>query len=305
MYIHTYICINIQEVHALQHTFWIVSRSNPPIRPMHLVESSCTLGSGFGTGIAPYHSSKPPTSESQQKLPMWKKTTRIFVGGFILIMFLKPRRNKRNVTWFYIFLFLLPFKTRHVFEKQHQSLWKPLLFSMFRIVNRLVVVDARGYRVARRQRVAPRNIAQHLKHIPLGSVGRFPNISHQYEGYQRKNAKKKNRPKPWISMSLEHSCGAAMSPEHEEDIENIDLAWFTFIIYVAFLDSSQPAMVQWKGPWNYHLGSVPTARLPEEFIGSLRWILKITTGFALRPPFSLKKLYPSLNQHSTSHFPRK
>lgn len=117
MYIHTYICINIQEVHALQHTFWIVSRSNPPIRPMHLVESSCTLGSGFGTGIAPYHSSKPPTSESQQKVPMWKKTTRIFVGGFILIMFLKPRRNKRNVTLFYIFLFLLPFKTRHVFEK--------------------------------------------------------------------------------------------------------------------------------------------------------------------------------------------
>lgn len=122
MYIHTYICINIQEVHALQHTFWIVSRSNPPIRPMHLVESSCTLGSGFGTGIAPYHSSKPPTSESQQKLPMWKKTTRIFVVALSWSCFLTSKKQKKCNMILYFPLFVT-FQNTTRFWKNNTNLF--------------------------------------------------------------------------------------------------------------------------------------------------------------------------------------
>lgn len=126
---------------------------------------------------------------------------------------------------------------------------------MFRIVNRLVVVDARGYRVARRQRVAPRNIAQHLKHIPLGSVGRFPNISHQYEGYQRKNAKKKTG-RSHIHESWTFMWGCHVTRAWRGHWKH----WFSLIYIYNLCRVPRLLPTRHGSVWNYHLGSVPTAR---------------------------------------------
>ncbi len=140
---------------------------------VHLVDSSCRFASCFGTGIAPYHSSKPPTGEKRNC--RCEKNNQDLLRSLSLSCFLSP--PKKIKARLYDVPSFLPFKTtkRQPFEEKKTKKKTPNPYKLewnhstaleVHISNHLVVVDARGYRVAHRQRVAPRNIAQHLKHIP-------------------------------------------------------------------------------------------------------------------------------------------
>ena len=240
--------------------------SNPPVHlaPASVQESHHTIRQSLQRG------------KNKKNLPLWKKNNQDFLWWLkLLIMFLKPRQNTRNVICFYIFLFVVTFQNTTRFWKNntnrfhtgnHYCFW----CSASSIAWWWLTQEDTGWLTGKgwHHEISRSIRSTYLSGRSVGSWISPTNMKDTNGKMPNKQAEAMNIHESWTFM------WAAMSPEHEEDIENIE-------------PSSTPpiAMVQWKGPWNYP-GQLSSWRylLPSPFTGRVHWILTMDLPFPQRVP---------------------